>query len=322
MSNVNSVDLIGYLSFGRFNVNDYVLELGRGTEKDGRTGMVLQVFNTAGELLTHEMCYDGEPGMTEAEVKAVKDLFERMRDALPQWTDAEARREAAERLRRIAEYGEDGKGEGTGNRQGLYKEMLDLYGKFKPKLDILDENLKKVEEQKAAAEKAAQDATAAAEAATTAVFGDLTDMLMYKDGDSIEFVDSTEAKTSGMHVSTETASSALNAIGYVTDSRQSLHLKIPMGKHLTNINHVEWTEFKAHIANGGGYGLTAQHTDDAAKNDYLNLISYTVIDKVQNCIHVVMKRPRGFTLENNACVNCRCISVKFTLMATAPETES
>lgn len=310
MSNltVNSIDLTGYLTYGKFNVNDYVFELGRGTI-DGKSGMILTVKDSDGNLLSSEMCYDGERGITEAEEQAIKELWESMREALPTWTEAEEERVSAEEDR---EHEEDwvADDDSDGGRKWLYGKMKELYNKIWPKLD---DDLAAVEEAKRAAEEAARNATTAAEAATETVFGGFKNLLFYKDGDTIQFESEDLPTGTNFRVSSLNKSPSMNAHGYVTSSSKSIHIKFPVAKMLTYITGIECTALTVSIANSGGYAFQSGPATNG--NDFLPHIQMMTIDKVQNCIHLIIERSRAWVLNNNEPVSCRCHNVSFTLHA-------
>lgn len=337
---VNPIDLTGYLTYGKFNVNDYVFELGRGTDAMGKSGMVLSVFNSEGDLLDRELCYDGEPGLTEQERADIMDLFDRMSDAFPEWQTAEEDRAAAEEARKAAEGTPSQElerllavmGTDTDPIAELIKSLNEdpdalrtRYGLFEAMLKMYRDILKRLEEEKAArdaaqaaaeaAARAAAEAADAAQSAVAAVFGDeFKSLLFYSPGEVISFTFTPEANEYRTDAVTDSNNSLdLAATGYVTEDRTVLHIKIPLGKLLTSIVGVEVSSFTALVHNSGGYGLVSGF--NKAGQDYLPYLTARIVDKVQNCIHFIFRKQDRFpSLVNNQPVTCRAVGISFTLL--------
>lgn len=272
--------LHGYLTTGKFHVNDYTIEIERVSE-----GVRLTVTDGEGKV-QKAVVKDGDAGMTEAEIKAARELYETMRDALAQWQTDEEARKAAEKDRNTAE----------GKRQNLYDLMLALYNRLYPKVD---DDLAAIRIALADAQQAKADAEEAARRAQAAtVSNDIATQIFYFDEDKIIF------SQGGVGVEENgTFSRSLNLSGYTTVGRTKIVLKIPVAKRLDNIWNVTCESFRAHICNTGGYAMNAKSNADGYQ--YKDSIDSLYVDKVQNCIHIEFKKDGGWTLKGNECVSAR-----------------
>lgn len=297
-------DLRGFLCCGKFQVNDYVIHVERVTE-----GVKIKIVEGDGTV-QEATIRDGEPGMTDDEIAKIKNLYDTMARANGDWTEAEEERARAEAARKIAEDGPQVKSEPETDeekmqyRSGLYSLMLALYNRIYPKID---EDLANLEENRIKAEEAAEKAEQAAAHAEATTFGDWATKLFHYDGDEIAFDASLYPGTkAGQEMesiaSSETISIAMNATGYVTDSSKTIRLKIPIRKSLLNITGITCESF---VVSLGGASKYFSHSDRK------NQITRIVIDKVQNCLHLTLKRPGGeaYGFTNHEAITARVGSV-------------
>lgn len=285
-------ELRGYLTTGKFHVNDYTIEIERVenglrmTIDDGKGGIQSAVIR------------DGEPGLSEDEQKAIRELFEKMSTALPEWEDEEEKRKAAEKLRELAENGPAEKADPESDedklkyRQGLYELMLALYNRLYPKID---DDLAAAEAAKDAAEAARDAAADAARDAALQGMGAIARQLFYYNGDQIKFGRTNEGPT--------VVSVSMNVSGYVDASGKTINLKIPVAKRLDNITDFSCQRLIVHIVNSGGYAMEDKYKEGG--HEYKGNISSRYVDRVQNCLHLQLSKTGGWKLNPNECVSCR-----------------
>lgn len=275
-------ELHGYLTTGKYQVNDYEIEIERvegGVElrvTDGNTGVTKVA-----------MIHDGDPVISQDEAATIREMFDQLSVAFPEWQDNEQDRKNAERVREAADQA----------RKTLYNQTKALYDALYPKID---QDLAAANAAKAAAE-------AARDRANQIVNVDFENMMFYHPGDVITIGDGGTAQ-----------STSLNATGYATTTTKYIHLKIPLAKRLDKVTIASCQSFIVSIANSGGFGMSSTENSDGY--DFTNNISSIGVDKVQNCLHIALHKNEGFTLKANECVSCRIgknrngvPAVKFTL---------
>lgn len=277
-------ELHGFLTTGKFNVNDYTIEIERVAG-----GLRMTIDDGSGSVQS-AIIKDGEPGLTEAERAKMLDMYEKLTKAFPEWKEAEEARQAAEKKREAAENGPNS--DKTKYRAGLYELMLALYNKLYPKID---EDLKAAENAKKAAETARDKAQEAAKQAASVSLGDLASEIYYKSGDKILF-----GHTSASALN---QSKSLNATGYVDGGRDYIHVKIPVAKRLDKIKNFSIARFKVFIANSAGHAMGS--SAGSGGDDFASYVTYTYVDKVQNCLHLQLKRSSDWDLRANECVSVR-----------------
>lgn len=262
------MELRGYLTTGKFAVNDYAIEIERVED-----GVRLRVTDGSGKV-QEAVVKDGQPEISNEDSITMREMFDSLLQAYPEWQDNEQARRNAERVRDSAETA----------RNTLYQQMKALY----ESMPDSERNLQKIEEAVTRAE-AARDY---AQTAATAAVNNLISQLFYQPGEMITIGDSGTAQ-----------STSLNASGYCTGGRKQINLKIPVAKRLDRISTVECNSFIAHIVNSGGYGLG--NSDQEGGYDFTGNIVSCYADKAQGCIHINMHKDAGFNLNANECVSAR-----------------
>lgn len=295
-----NIRLRGYLSTGKFIVNDYTIEIEKTDD-----GVLLTITGGNGEL-QQALIRNGEDGnLDEINAKLAE-----MLDRQTAYAAAEELRAAADAAREAAEA------ERAAAEAARAEEFQDF-------LDQVDEDLAATEAAKEAAAAAAAEAAQKAQEAADAATGGLYDMLFYKNGDVIEFVEgedetvdaATVDKAYSVKMSTESLAGGLCSFGYVTNSKKLIYGSIPLGKSLHYIDGVTCERLTCHIANGGGYGIKSAASSTG--EDYLPVLKNITINKVKNTLDLTIERSTAFNLTNNAPVSLRVkgVGLKFVLHA-------
>lgn len=293
-----NIRLRGFLSTGKFIVNDYVIEIEKTDD-----GVLMTITDGKGEM-QQALIRNGEDGNLDE----INSKLAEMLDQQTAYAAAEELRAAADAAREAAEV----------ERAAAEAARADEFQDF---LDQVDEDLAATEAAKEAAEAAAAEAAQKAQEAADAATGGLYDMLFYKNGDVIEFVegvDETVEAASADHaysvrMSTEAMAGGMCSFGYTTSSKKIIYGSIPLAKSLHYVNGVTCERLTCHIANSGGYGLVSSASSTG--ENYLPVLKNITINKVKNTLDLTFERSTAFNLSNNEPVSLRVkgVGVKFIL---------
>lgn len=327
-------ELHGYLTTGKFQVNDYEIEIER---VEG--GMRMRVRDGMGKV-QEAIVKDGASEISNDDAMTIREMFDALSNAFPEWQKNEQDRKNAERDRAAAES----------TRLNTFKQMQEALAKFdidaiNSRLDAVTATANGAANTAGTAEitannayntasgvaSTAQNALNTAQGAATTANGaataagnasdaaraanesaqsalSLIEDMFYHSGDTITIGDAGTAQ-----------STSFNASGYVISDRKEIDLKFPVAKRLDRISTVACNSFVVHIVNSGGYGLGSSYQDGGY--DFTGTVTECYADKVQGCIHLKLRRESGFTLAANECVSARIgrnrnsiPAVMFTLM--------
>lgn len=274
-----NIRLRGYLSTGKFIVNDYTIEIEKTND-----GVLLTITGGNGEMQQALITNGKDGNLDEINAKLLE-----MLDQQTAYAAAEELRAAAEASRAAAERA---RGTAEDHRNQAFGAWFDLLSEKERNIDAA------AEAARIFADQAATEAERAAAAATGGLYGDL----FYQDGDYIEFYEPEyDGVGDGVHVSVD--GTGLNAYGYVTSSKKRVVVSIPVAKSLKYVTDIQCTDLTAHVVNSGGYGLTSASTDTGS--DYLPLLKYLTVNKIRNTIDLTLERSTAFYLNNNETVAMR-----------------
>lgn len=304
------------------------------------TGVFTEGIYSAGDITiaVHQVVVDGRSGYTitiespdgtqeltlldgvSADLTEINDMLDALRRAQAEWQQAERDRAAAEEARVAAEGNpDDPEDKDPSTRWGLYRLLLELQARLEALLSEQQAQLDAAREAAAAAQAAADRALEIEASLVDDLIGALKDRMFIKDGDIIRFKrEPASNDTTDHYITDEVESKGLNAGGYVTEDRTLIHIKIPIGKFLTYVTGVTINKFTAYIHNSGGYGLRSGFSTEG--DDYLSLITSIGVDKVQNCIHLMIHKPSRFILTNNMPVSCRGVDIEIVFECNANAT--
>ena len=304
-------DLRGFLCCGKYQVNDYVIHVERVTN-----GVRIKVEDGAGNV-QDAVIRDGEPGMTDDEIAAIRNLYNTLAKANGDWTEAEegrveaeagraaaeAARVEAEAARDLAENGpsdwdptgktdEEIEEHDLGNRAGLYRLMLALYNKLHPGVDDMLRDAQEARDQA----KQYRDET--------------LQNLYYYNGDKLQFnasADPGTPKSTTIQVC-DTISSVFNSTGYAVKGGNNagrLHIKFPVAKRLDKITGITCESLKMTVYSNNGEAMNKTSGD---AYDYKPHITKIIIDKIQNCIGLILQRTDGsdyYNIQGKDVINAR-----------------